>query len=186
MNITPTDIARFEAAFDRGEHEECWPWKKATQYGYGRLRIDGKVRKATRVAYLLHYGELPDDKFVCHSCDNPSCVNPHHLWLGTPKENQHDAQLKRRKPVIRNRGKKNANSVLNDLDVEIVLYLIFRGYGDKQIAARLSVSKTTIANIRADRAWVHLPRPVEVITRSRSAAPEVEWENRDGATADSI
>lgn len=76
---------------------ECWEWQGAiSAKGYGRLTYNQKRLSAHRVAYELYRGEIPNGFLVCHLCDNPRCCNPHHLWLGTAKENTQDAIAKGR------------------------------------------------------------------------------------------
>jgi HNH endonuclease/NUMOD3 motif-containing protein len=90
----------------------CWIYgKRRHKYkykwdAYGRFHVkyvNGvRIRKQAHVySYELHYGSVPKNKWVCHSCDVPRCVNPKHLWAGTPKQNQQDSITKGRKVVCR-------------------------------------------------------------------------------------
>ena len=79
----------------------CWDWtasfrKKTMQYGC--FSISGINYRASRISWMLSFGDIPEGKVVCHSCDNPKCVNPDHLWLGTQRENLRDSQEKGRRP----------------------------------------------------------------------------------------
>lgn len=77
--------------------DDCWEWKGCKDpKGYGRFKYQGKVQRAHRVAYLWFKGRIEPGMCVCHCCDNPSCVRPDHLWLGSPLQNVQDRDLKRR------------------------------------------------------------------------------------------
>lgn len=80
----------------------CWNWKGHKKKGYGYFSFHQILYRAHRISYEIVYGEIPEGKLICHKCDNPACVNPHHLFLGTAKENTHDMIRKGR--LKKNRG----------------------------------------------------------------------------------
>ena len=112
--MTQIDIAKFwmkvrichltkDQRYKQSYIGACWIWDfSLSRSGYGNFQWDGKRRRAHRISYQIVYGEISEDVFVCHKCDNPSCVNPQHLFLGSPKENTHDMISKGR--LNRSRG----------------------------------------------------------------------------------
>lgn len=115
----PTLRERFEAKYQRREDWECWPWTAgANEYGRGMFKVlptkNGGTKPAPRVAYELHHGvEVPAHLVVMHvKCDNPNCVNPAHLSLGTQLENMRDMINKRRAGWMQRRpeGELSANT----------------------------------------------------------------------------
>ncbi len=126
------------------KNRKCWLWigtKSPT--GYGQLSWEGKKYAAHRLAYIVYKGEIGKNLFVCHLCDNPSCVNPEHLFLGTHKDNMKDAKLKKRM----------RKTVLNIEKSEEIKMLIQKKTPLDEIAKRYQVSKFAIYDIKYGKTW---------------------------------
>lgn len=126
---------------------QCWFWTSAKNIrGYGQTNYkEYKKIGAHRLSYILFIGPIEDDKFVCHSCDNPSCVRPSHLWLGTTQDNKED-QIKKGRSGIK----------LTKADVIQIRKLYDQGVGSQKIAYMFSVTCGTISNIAKRRIWKHI------------------------------
>jgi hypothetical protein len=108
-----TDLPSRLAAMSKQMPYGCIEWQRSVTSGYGQISIDGRPMRAHRIAYELAYGPIPQGKFVCHRCDNPKCINSEHLFLGSNRDNMHDAKTKNR---IRN-GEKHPGAKLTDAQV---------------------------------------------------------------------
>lgn len=143
-----------------GAQDECWPWIKAkTSGGYGILRKDGKSMIASRVAWQITNGPIGDGLFVCHRCDNPLCVNPNHLFLGTNADNMADKEQKGRgtKPPVR-RGEKNNKAKFTEQQIREIRHQCDTGLWGvvTALAKQHGVAKNTIVRIKTRKAWSHL------------------------------
>lgn len=138
---------------------ECWEWCGATnQYGYGRIRIGGratgKLHAVHRVMYGIYCAPVPAELDVLHTCDNPACVKPTHLFIGTHTDNMKDKERKRR--GNHPKGNERANAKLNDARAAEII--ASRGTPQKELAARFGVSVQTIAAVQTGRKWKHVKR----------------------------
>lgn len=133
---------------------ECWLWLGSCDTdGYGTSWWDKKGKRAHRISFLLHKGEIPSDKIIMHSCDNPPCVNPSHLSLGTKKDNAQDRQNKHRNQS--NEGTNNGRAKLTEEDVLNIRSI--ENIFSTDIAKQFNVSPSTISHIRRKKTWKHLP-----------------------------
>ena len=97
LNISQKYIERFWEKVEQTGKTQCWRWKGfKNKQGYGRMGIAASVCvNAHRISWVIHNGEIPEGKFVCHRCDNPECTNPEHLFLGTRQDNINDMMIKK-------------------------------------------------------------------------------------------
>lgn len=152
---TTDPIARFWSHVDTSG--ECWTWKLSTHGyldGYGNFTIHRRPKlqniPAHRFSWELHNGPIPDGLWVLHHCDNPPCVRPEHLFLGTAQDNVDDMMAKGRQ-IIRHLGwgEQHPNAKLTNADaVEIRRLYAHEGLSQAEIARRYGVRDGTIARIR--------------------------------------
>jgi len=144
----------------------CRIWTGAVdQDGYGHVAFGICTYRANRVAMILHYGSIPAGQHACHSCDNPACCEPSHLWSGSNRENSLDAQAKgrlRSRPVS---GASNPNAKLSEDQARRIIALIEDGGTNTAIARRFGVTHSNVSAIRRGKSWAQIPR---TLARSES------------------
>ena len=175
--------------------EECWPWTgQKDRQGYGVTSWNRKNNKAHRLAYQLHYGvtlrrvphtgKVGDAVLVLHRCDNPSCCNPEHLWLGSFLDNNRDCISKGRHKTGRGethnsrthpecvargerhgsrthpesvpRGENHHNTPLTERDVRIIRERISQGDRQLAIARAFGITQGTVSHIKSGKTWKHI------------------------------
>lgn len=158
-------LVKFWAGTKGGDENECWPWQRATDgKGYGKIGHCDRLFQAHRIAYELFVGPIPADLLVCHKCDNPPCVNPRHLFLGTYLDNIRDMWIKgRQSPPPRNnilppihRGQDHSKAKLTAAQItEIKSRPSIRG-NRIQLAVEFGVTPACISKIVLGRTWRQL------------------------------
>lgn len=137
----------------------CWEWIAfCDRYGYGRFLLDGKATSAHRISAYWH-GILPTLQsalYVCHRCDNPKCVNPDHVFVGTPKDNASDMMKKNRHARTSQPGSKHGMSKLTEDDVLKIRLLRATGLTHRKIAEQFGVSSSMVTYILNGKNWKHI------------------------------
>ena len=146
-------VERFWEKVDVRDSDACWPWLAATkQGGYGKIiGDDGHLHLAHRVAYKLVLGPIPLGLVVCHRCDNPDCVNPRHMFLGTQADNLRDMREKGRGNPPH--GTKHPKARLSD---QLVAQIRFDPRSHRQLSRLLGISKSAIGMAKAGVTWTHV------------------------------
>ena len=171
--FTASDIERFWSRVAKRGREDCWIWQGTTnRSGYGLMAVGSRkpyrIIRAHRIAYLLDHGKDPGSLLVCHTCDNPPCVNPFHLWLGDIGANIRDAATKgriqsgddhhsRRHPENSARGERQGRSKLKEGDIVAIRSLHETGHWSyPELAAKFGVDKAHICLIVHRKTWRHV------------------------------
>jgi hypothetical protein len=141
---------RFWGKVDKRSPDECWEWTGArNNAGYGNMRVGHSYVNAHRVSYKINIGDIPIRHVVCHKCDNPSCVNPSHLFSGKPSDNDKDKVSKGRQ----SRGETHPMSKLTEKQIKVILETKGSSY---EIAKCYGVSSSLIRMIKRGELWKHI------------------------------
>lgn len=157
----PTKISEFikrcQKLINKNE-DGCLIWKgNVVKQGYGKVFINNKRLTVTRILMAIMLGRPLDKKEeVCHTCDNPSCINIKHLFIGSHKENMYDCFSKGRHKYKVYKGEKHGASKLTEKEVREIMKKIELGETQKSIAKDYGVDASCISNIKRKRNWGHL------------------------------
>jgi len=128
----------------------CWLWQGMVREGYGEVSLDGRKLRAHRLAWMLFRGEIAPGMVVCHKCDVRACVNPEHLFLGTPAENSQDMLNKGRN----SRGERHHNAKLTEDQVSRIKAMLAENrLYISEIAREFDVTPSAIRSIKQGRTW---------------------------------
>lgn len=143
----------------------CWIWqgavgghKTGSRHQYPSVHYRGETARGNRIVYQLTYGEIPKGLLVCHSCDEPLCINPKHLFLGTQQHNMRDAALKGRVKVPGLKGEEHANAKFTDEEVIQLRKDYQQGkFTYRGKAEELGINRTTLGRLLSGATYSYLP-----------------------------
>ncbi len=162
MPYSQKAVNNFLSKFDILDQNDCWIWIGARgKNGYGRVYNGTKTMLAHRFSYEIFVGEILPSMVICHSCDNPACVNPHHLFMGTMKDNMRDSVNKNRFVFnygkIDNRGEKHGlHKLSNDDILEIQRFYSERKYNQPELAELYGVTQSCVSRVVTGKRWRHI------------------------------
>ena len=138
--------------------EDCWPWAGATVKGYGSISGTSSVQRyySHRVSWEIHNGKIPHGMLVLHHCDNPPCVNPDHLYIGTAQDNSNDIRSRGKHPFSGFRGEEMHAAKLTNAAVVGIWEMLMDGRTHKEAADAHEISETTVREISHGRRWGHI------------------------------
>lgn len=184
LSLSEADAKRFWSHVEKTDG--CWNWRTRrglAPYAYGQARLFRRPLGAHRLSYMMHVGEVPQGLQVCHRCDNPRCVRPDHLFLGTIGDNMRDRTAKGRQArgqthgwalhperVVRGdrhwskrlkdrvpRGERNGFATLTEADVIAIREAYAAGRASQnELARQYNTAQANVWRIIHRRAWQHV------------------------------
>lgn len=155
--MNQADIDRFWSRVDRsGGEDTCWNWTSRSKIrGYGVIKVQARQWLAHRLVWVIVNGPIPEKMEVCHHCDNPSCVNPSHLFLGTHVENMQDMLFKGRgRFMFGYKGEDHPCAKLTERDVlEIRRRYAVGNVTQKSLANEFGITQAMVSRIILKVAW---------------------------------
>ena len=143
-----------KVAFLGADPDDCWEWRAArskNSYGYGVIWVNNKQTSAHRVSWKFANGPIPQGMCVLHYCDNPACVNPAHLFLGTNADNTQDMVNKGRDAKAF--GEENGRAKLAGQDIHGIRKMLAKKIPQRVIAKKYGVSRRAISMINTGKTW---------------------------------
>lgn len=145
----------FNSLIDKNDENGCWNWLGQKKGGYGFFYINGKDRLVHRYMFEKYNHQIINKGNVCHNCDNPSCVNPDHLWLGSHTDNMRDMISKKRGGKAF--GERHPNCKIDEKTAIKIKALLRSGMKMTEIRDRLNVTYKVIQHIKNGTSWKHIP-----------------------------
>lgn len=156
--MKPSDASRFWSKVRIAAPEDCWEWNGALRNGYGHAWVDMKLQYAHRVSWSWANGPIPSGMHILHRCDNPRCVNPGHLFIGTNNDNIADRISKGRGTNPGVPGERNHNAKINETTVRAIRSRAASGqFTHKQIANEFGLSRSRTSSVIRGIGWKHVP-----------------------------
>lgn len=163
---------RFWSKVDIRGSDDCWEWKsgKRKGKGYGAFLFNGKNELAHRIAWILAFDGVPEGIYVLHRCDNPGCVNPKHLFLGTHQDNMEDMVAKNRQasgdrqglsadPTKAARGERHGRATITEDQAKAIKSYGWQGCRASNISIFMDIDQQVVSKILRGRTWKHIPEP---------------------------
>lgn len=134
------------------ENNECWEWQRSTTGGYGNIRYHGKTVGTHRLMmHIVNGFDLSDKRLVLHICNNRSCINPKHLYIGTHSDNNRDTVRSGKNPMSGRFGTKHPSCKYSIEQIQSVFEMIRQGLSHREIANQVGMTISYVSSLRNRR-----------------------------------